>query len=125
MTDIVERLLAIANMDLRTGPFLAHTFDTAEQAAGDIKYLRDTISIKEKEIAAKDAELERLRNVLAVAGVRLTPIYQPPPEPLQYRFVGTLPVPTKGCGCICPPMAEQTCLNPLCPRGGKVKDQEP
>lgn len=38
--DIVERLRQVSNMDLRTGAFLAHTFDTAAQAADTIERLR-------------------------------------------------------------------------------------
>ncbi len=40
MADIVELLEAVAAMDLRTGPILAHTLDTAAEAAKTIKSLR-------------------------------------------------------------------------------------
>lgn len=38
-TDIVERLKAMAAMDLRAGPILAHTLDTAGEAANEIERL--------------------------------------------------------------------------------------
>jgi hypothetical protein len=50
VSDIVERLLAVAAMDLRTGPILAHTLDTAQEAAATIERLT--------------AELERLRDMI-------------------------------------------------------------
>ena len=40
MTDIVERLRAISLVDLRAGPILAHTLDTAREAADEIERLR-------------------------------------------------------------------------------------
>jgi len=40
MSDIVDRLRAVAAMDLRTGGFLAHTLDTAKEAADEIERLR-------------------------------------------------------------------------------------
>ena len=43
MTDIVTRLKAVAAMDLRTGPILAHTLDTAQQAADDIEKMREAL----------------------------------------------------------------------------------
>lgn len=52
--ELVKRLHAIANMDLRTGPFLAHTFDTAAEAADKIPRLS-------AEIKRLTAALERTR----------------------------------------------------------------
>ena len=56
-TDRLERLYAVAAMDLRTGGFLAHTMDTAKEAATEITRL-------ERELAEARAVTNHLHNVV-------------------------------------------------------------
>lgn len=75
MSNIVERLRAVAAMDLRTGGFLAHTLDTAKKAAaeierltGEMSYLSDeVIPALKGECERMQAENERLRKIEAAA----------------------------------------------------------
>ena len=57
MSDVVERLRAVAAMDLRTGGFLAHTLDTAAEAAVLIERLQVALNAKP---VLTDAQREQL-----------------------------------------------------------------
>lgn len=64
MTDLVKRLLAISLMDLRTGGFLAHTMDTALEAAR-------ALEAKDREIWKVNIQLEAQRDMLKDAVARI------------------------------------------------------
>lgn len=63
--DIVERLLDVAAMDLRTGGFLAHTMDTAAMAAAEIKRLRS--ALQRQHIPEYTDPVAELRRVLKIS----------------------------------------------------------
>lgn len=61
MSDIVERLREVAAMDLRTGPILAHTLDTAKEAACEIERLDAVVLKQAGEIGRLRIEVEQWR----------------------------------------------------------------